>query len=151
MLQRFPSATLLDLAALMDEIQAIIDRVAAAIQFVFGFALLAGLLVLFAAVHATLDERLQESAVLRTLGAGRGVVARGLAAEFLVLGVIAGFLGASGIGYLLARQVFAIAIAFNPVLLAYGLVGGGLGVTAFGLIATRPVLDSAPLETLRRV
>ncbi len=82
------------------------------------------------------------------------MVARGLAAELLVLGVIAGFLaalGASGIGYLLARQVFDIAIAFNPVLLAYGLVGGGLGVTAFGLIATRPVLDSAPLETLRRV
>ncbi len=154
LVQRFPSVTLLDLAALMDEIQAIIDRVAAAIQFVFGFALLAGLLVLFAAVHATLDERLQESAVLRTLGAGRGVVARGLAAEFLVLGVIAGFLaalGASGIGYLLARQVFDIAFTFNPALLAYGLVGGGLGVTAFGLIATRPVLDSAPLETLRRV
>ena len=154
LVKRFPSVTLLDLAALMDEIQAIIDRVAMAVEFVFGFALLAGLLVLFAAVHATLDERLRESAVLRTLGAGRGVVARGLAAEFLALGVIAGLLaavGASGIGFLLARHVFDIAFTFNPALLAYGIVGGGLGVTAFGLIATRPVLNSAPLETLRRV
>ncbi|MGH8586812.1 MAG: ABC transporter permease, partial [Gammaproteobacteria bacterium] len=154
LVKRFPSITLLDLAALMDEIQAIIDRVAMAVEFVFGFALLAGLLVLFAAVHATLDERLRESAVLRTLGAGRGVVARGLAAEFLALGVIAGLLaaiGASGIGFLLARHVFDIAFTFNPALLAYGIVGGGLGVTAFGLIATRPVLNSAPLETLRRV
>ena len=111
------SVTLLDLAALMDEIQAIIDRVAMAVEFVFGFALLAGLLVLFAAVHATLDERLRESAVLRTLGAGRGVVARGLAAEFLALGVIAGLLaavGASGIGFLLARHVFDIAFTFKP-------------------------------------
>ncbi|MGH8479218.1 MAG: ABC transporter permease [Gammaproteobacteria bacterium] len=154
LVKRFPSVTLLDLAALMDEIQAIIDRVAMAVEFVFGFALLAGLLVLFAAVHATLDERLRESAVLRTLGAGRGVVARGLAAEFLTLGVIAGLLaavGASGIGFLLARHVFDIAFTFNLALLAYGIVGGGLGVTAFGLIATRPVLNSAPLETLRRV
>jgi putative ABC transport system permease protein len=154
LVKRFPSVTLLDLAALMDEIQAIIDRVAMAVEFVFGFALLSGLLVLFAAVHATLDERLRESAVLRTLGAGRGVVARGLAAEFLALGVIAGLLaavGASGIGFLLARHVFDIAFTFNPALLAYGIVGGGLGVTAFGLIATRPVLNSAPLETLRRV
>jgi putative ABC transport system permease protein len=81
-------------------------------------------------------------------------VARGLAAEFLALGVIAGLLaavGASGIGFLLARHVFDIAFTFNPALLAYGIVGGGLGVTAFGLIATRPVLNSAPLETLRRV
>ncbi len=154
LVKRFPSITLLDLAALMDEIQAIIDRVAMAVEFVFGFALLSGLLVLFAAVHATLDERLRESAVLRTLGAGRGVVARGLAAEFLALGVIAGLLaalGATGIGFLLARHVFDIAFTFNPALLAYGIVGGSLGVTAFGLIATRPVLSSAPLETLRRV
>jgi predicted lysophospholipase L1 biosynthesis ABC-type transport system permease subunit len=52
---------------------------------------------------------------------------------------------------LLARRLFDIAFTFNPALLAYGIVGGGLGVTAFGLIATRPVLNSAPLETLRRV
>ncbi len=154
LVKRFPSVTLLDLAALMDEIQAIIDRVAMAVQFVFAFALVAGLLVLFAAVHATLDERLRESAVLRTLGAGRGVVARGLAAEFLVLGVIAGLLaaiGASGIGYLLARRVFDIAFAFDPALLAYGVLGGGIGITAFGLLATRGVLQSAPIETLRRI
>ena len=48
-------------------------------------------------------------------------------------------------------HVFDITFTFNPALLAYGIVGGGLGVTAFGLIATRPVLNSAPIETLRRV
>jgi len=48
-------------------------------------------------------------------------------------------------------HVFDIAFTFNPAFLVYGIVGGGLGVTAFGLIATRPVLNSAPIETLRRV
>lgn len=152
--QRFPSVTLLDVDALMTQVRRIVDRVVLAVEYVFLFSLLAGLVVLYAAIQATQDERLYESAMLRTLGAGRRQVQAGLIAEFVTLGLLAGLLAsltASALGYVLAEQVLHIAYRFNVWLWVAGIVGGALGIGLAGTLATRFVLKHPPWRVLREI
>ncbi|MGH6635131.1 MAG: ABC transporter permease [Gammaproteobacteria bacterium] len=152
LVRHFPNVTVLDIAALLQQLRTIIDRVAHALQFVFTFTLGAGFLILFAAIHATQDERRYESGMLRTLGASSGVIVRGLVAEFLSLGIIAGAvaaLGASAVGYYLAEHVFDMAYRFNLWLFALGVGGGGLGIAIAGVLGARDVLNTPPVATLR--
>ncbi|OGI43580.1 MAG: ABC transporter permease, partial [Candidatus Muproteobacteria bacterium RBG_16_64_11] len=152
--ERFPSVTLLDVDALMTQVRRIVDRVVLAVEYVFLFSLLAGLVVLYAAIQATQDERLYESAMLRTLGAGRRQVQAGLIAEFVTLGLLAGLLAsltASLLGYMLAEQVLHIAYQFNVWLWVAGILGGALGIGLAGTLATRFVLEHPPWRVLREI
>jgi putative ABC transport system permease protein len=152
LVRQHPSITVIDVAAIMDHVRGIMDRVAHAAEFVFLFTLAAGFLVLTAALQSTHDERLHESALLRSLGASSKTVAQGLAAEFILLGVVAGLLAAGaaiGLSYILSIYVFKIKFVFNPWLLPLGLLLGGLGVGGVGLVGTRKVLTHAPVEVLR--
>ena len=106
-------------------------RAALAVQYVFLFTFAAGLMVLLAAIQATRDERMYESAVLRTLGAGRRVVLLGIAAEFTSLGVLAGTLAAVGagvLGFFLARELFDLEYVPGPLLVLVGLIAGAVVV-----------------------
>lgn len=150
----FPNVTVIDVDALMTRVRAIMDRVSHAVEFVFVFTLAAGLAVLFAAVQATREERLQEAAVLRTLGA-RGAHIRGaLLTEFLVLGTLSGLLAAataSALSALLARFVFDFGYNLDAWVWLVGAGGGALGVGVAGLAGTRAVLSQPPLWALRRM
>ena len=109
-------------------------------------------MVLLAAIQATRDERMFESAVLRTLGAKRSVVLQGVAAEFTALGLLAGTLAAVGagtIGYFLATRLFQLDYAPGVGLLASGLVAGALLVGISGTLAVRSVVNESPIATLR--
>jgi putative ABC transport system permease protein len=122
------------------------------VQSVFVFTLFAGLVVLLAAVQSSRDERRYESAMLRTLGASRSTVARGIVAEFSALGLLAGLLaaiGASVAGYFLARQILQVGYNFDPMIWVIGLLGGGALVAGSGWLATRSVLRTPPASTLR--
>jgi len=121
---------------------------------VFLFTFAAGLMVLLAAIQATRDERMYESAVLRTLGAGKGVVLQGVAAEFIALGVLAGTLAAVGaglVGYVLAGELFELEYVPGPLLGIAGLVSGALVVGISGTLAARSVVREPPVSTLRRI
>jgi putative ABC transport system permease protein len=153
MIQRFPNLTVLDITALMGKVRNIMDRVTLAVEFVFLFTLIAGLLVLWAAIQSTQDERLYEGAILRTLGASRRQLLLGVAAEFITLGVLAGLLAAfssSLIGYVLAEQIFHLPYKPNLAIWLAGLVGGALGVGITGTLGARSVITHPPLYTLRR-
>ena len=153
LVQSFPEVTIIDIDALLSQVRSVMDRAAAAVQYVFLFTLAAGLMVLLAAVQATRDERRYESAMLRTLGASRRVVFEGLAAEFTVLGALAGLLaaaGASAVGFFLAREVFNLDYTPRAVVWLAGILGGALLVGAAGLLATRSVVNQPPVTTLRR-
>lgn len=153
MIQRFPNLTVLDITALMGKVRNIMDRVTLAVEFVFLFTLIAGLLVLWAAIQSTQDERLYEGAILRTLGASRRQLLLGVAAEFITLGVLAGVLAAfssSLIGYVLAEQIFHLPYKFNVAIWFAGLIGGALGVGITGTLGARSVITRPPLYTLRR-
>ena len=89
----------------------IVDRVGNAVRWILGFSLLAGALVLAAALAASAAERRHEAALLRTLGARRGQLRVAAACEFALLGLVAGLtaaLGAAGAGWWLGRAVFHI-------------------------------------------
>jgi putative ABC transport system permease protein len=152
LVRQFPSISVLDIGAVLDQVRRSMDRAALAVQYVFLFTLAAGIMVLLAAIQATRDERLFESAVLRTLGARRGVVLQGVAAEFTALGLLAGTLAAAGaavIGYVLATRLFELEFVPGITLWVGGLVAGALVVGVSGTLAVRSVINHSPVATLR--
>lgn len=154
MVQQFPNITVIDIAAVMAQVRRIIERVTLAVEYVFLFTLIAGLLVMYAAIYATLDERIRESVILRTLGAGRRRLLNGVIAEFVTLGALAGMvaaIAASLLGYLLAEQLFQLEYRFNGWVWLVGVVGGGVGIGFAGVLGTRKVLNYPPLQALREV
>jgi len=148
----FPNLTVIDVATLVRQMQAMLDQLARAVQVVFGFALLAGLVVLYAALQASNDERNYELALLRALGARNRQLRVALLAEFAVLGAIAGLLagmGAATIAWALAHFAFQLDYRPDWLLLPLGLVAGALGVMLVGWMGTASTLQRPALESLR--
>jgi putative ABC transport system permease protein len=149
----FPSVTVIDVEALLSRVRGLLEQAALAVQYVFAFTLVAGVVVLAAAVQATLDERRFETAVLRTLGAERRRLVAGLLGEFLTLGALAGVLAAGAAALtatVLASQVFDLDYRPGASLWLVGLAAGVAGVAIAGLLGTRRVLRQAPVESLRQ-
>jgi putative ABC transport system permease protein len=153
LVKQFPEVTVIDIDTLLAQVRDVMDKATLAVQYVFLFTLVAGLMVLLAAVQATRDERRYESAMLRTLGASRTVVFQGVAAEFVVLGVLSGVLAATGAtvaGYFLAREVFSLKYTPDPWVWVVGVVGGALLVGVAGILAARSVVTQPPMTILRQ-
>ncbi|HEX4480309.1 MAG TPA: FtsX-like permease family protein [Rudaea sp.] len=150
----YPNVSMIDLNALLDRIRDIIARVGTAVTAVLAFSLAAGILVLFAALAATADERRFESALLRTLGAHRAQLVQAVLAEFAVMGLLAGIIaavGAGGAGMWLARSVFRISAYVPPMsALTLSIIAGALLVALAGLAGTRKLTRTSPLLVLRR-
>lgn len=152
LVRTFPSVSVFNVDDLLIQVRNIINKALAAVQSVFLFTLFAGLVVLIAAVQASREERRYESAMLRTLGAQRGTVLKGLLAEFATLGVLSGMLAASGAsiaGVYIATRVLQIPYSADPWVWVYGVLGGGLLVCIAGWLATRSVVNQPPVLTLR--
>jgi putative ABC transport system permease protein len=152
LVRQFPGVSVLDIGAVLEQVRRSMDRAALAVQYVFMFTFAAGIMVLLAAIQSTRDERLFESAVLRTLGARRAVVLQGVAAEFTALGALAGCLaaiGAAAIGYVLATRLFELHYAPSAVLWFGGIIAGVAVVGISGTLAVRSVVNESPVVTLR--
>jgi len=152
LVRQFPTISVFDVDAILKQIRDIMDRASLAVQYVFLFTLAAGVVVLLAAVQSTRDERRYESAMLRTLGASRGTVLQGVAAEFSALGFLSGTLaafGATAVGWILARRLFSLQFAIDPWVWVLGLVCGTILVGLSGTLATRRVVNTPPIVTLR--
>ena len=154
MVQKYPNILAIDLGEIIRQVQAMMERVSRAVEFVFLFTLAGGLLVLQAAIASTQDERQFDAAVLRTLGASERQLRGAQIAEFLLLGALAGLVAAAGataIGWLLAERAFNIPFSGNPWLWLYGVGGGALAVTIAGWIGTRSTVRLPPLAVLRQL
>jgi putative ABC transport system permease protein len=152
LVRQFPTISVFDVDAILKQIRDIMDRASLAVQYVFLFTLAAGIVVLLAAVQSTRDERRYESAMLRTLGASRGTVLQGVAAEFSALGFLSGTLaafGATGIGWILAERLFSLQFTLDPLVWVAGLICGTVLVGLSGTLATRSVINTPPIVTLR--
>jgi putative ABC transport system permease protein len=152
LVRRYPTVSVFDVDAILKQIRDIMDRASLAVQYVFLFTLAAGVVVLLAAVQSTRDERRYESAMLRTLGASRATVLQGVAAEFSALGFLAGTLaalGATAVGWILAHRLFSLQFEIDPWVWVLGLFCGTILVGLSGTLATRRVVNTPPVETLR--
>lgn len=152
LVRRFPEVTAIDIEAILNQVRSVMDRASLAVQYVFMFTVLAGVAVLLAAIQTTRDERRYESAMLRTFGASRRVVLLGVAAEFTTLGLLSGVLAAFGAtvaGYYLATQVLDLNYSFPLGVWLFGIAGGVLLVGVSGTLATRSVVSTPPITTLR--
>jgi putative ABC transport system permease protein len=149
---QFPNLTVVDVAAIVRQLQTIIDQVAQAVQFVFLFTLAAGIIVLYAALASAADERRYELALMRALGARREQLRATLLAEFAAIGGLSGLiaaLGAIAVGQFLAQRVFQFEVAVAYWLPLAALLGGAALVTAAGWFAAARLLGAPPLEALR--
>lgn len=152
LVRAFPNITVIDVEALVRQLHATIDQVARAVQLVFGFAVLAGLAVLYAALQASSDERRHELAVLRALGARSRQLSGALLAEFAALGALAGLLAgiaASLIGWGLARFAFRLDYLPQPELWLIGLLAGMALVVVAGWLGASSMLRQSALPALR--
>jgi putative ABC transport system permease protein len=149
----FPNITNIDVSASIAQVQRVLDQVIRAIEFLFGFTLLAGLVVLFAAITATRDQRAREFAIMRAMGASGRLLAQVQRAELLGVGALAGFLASVAavvVGFLLAKYAFEFTWNPSPWVPLVGAVAGALLALAAGWWGLREVLRHPVLQTLRR-
>jgi len=154
LIREFPAVTVIDVEMILSQVRAILAQVTLAVESMLLFLLAAGLAVLFAALAASQQERLHEGALLRALGAGRRQVRGAHLAEFTLLGLFAGLLGAL-LAELIAWLVYtrALALPYRPQWWLWLLMppAGILLIGGAGLWGTRWVLRESPLAVLRRL
>lgn len=149
---RIPNLTVIDVAQVIDELSAMTDRVAHAVQLVFVFSLGVGVLVMLAALYARRNDRAAEIGLWRTLGASKNTLRLGLASEFAVLGLLAGSIAAAAasvLAWVLARQVFDLPHQPDPLIWLFGIGGGMVLVVSAGWLASRDLIEAPPLKALR--
>ncbi|MFN3581143.1 MAG: ABC transporter permease [Pseudomonas sp.] len=149
----FPAMTLLEVEAILNQIREILAQVTLAVEYVLAFVLLAGFTVLFAALQSTLDNRLYEGALLRTLGARKQLLRQANRMEFALLGALAGLMAivaAELITWLLYR--YALELSWQPHWLLWLLVplGGALLIGTAGALGTRAVVRESPMRLINR-
>jgi putative ABC transport system permease protein len=153
LVRAFPNVTNVDMTATINQVQAVLDKVIRAVEFLFGFTLAAGLLVLFAAVTATREERAREYAVMRAVGARSSLLRQVQRAELVGVGLLAGFLAslvAAIVGWALAKYVFDFTWTASPLVPLAGAAAGAVLALAAGWWGLREVLNRPVVETLRK-
>ncbi len=151
--REFPNITNIDVSASIAQLQRVLDQVIRAVEFLFGFTLLTGLVVLFAAITATREARAREFALMRAMGASARLLGQVQRAELLGVGALAGLLASAAavvVGWLLARYVFEFNWNPSPWVPLWGTAAGALLALAAGWWGLREVLRSPVLQTLRR-
>jgi putative ABC transport system permease protein len=154
LIKAFPNLLLIDTDAVIEQVRQIMDQIAQTMSTVFLFTLLSGLAVLYAALLATQDERIQQAAILRTLGADSRYLRRLHLTEFAVLGALSGLFAAAGgtlLGWVLAIKVLEIPYHPSALIWLVGVGGGIVTVTLAGWLATRRVAQMSPLQVLQSV
>ncbi len=153
LVRTYPNVTNVDMSATIEQVQRVLDQVIRAVEFLFGFTLAAGLVVLFAAVTATREERAREFAVMRAVGARASLLRQVQRAELAGVGLLAGFLAsivASAIGWGLARYVFDFDWTASWTVPIVGALAGAVLALAAGWWGLREVLNRPVVATLRR-
>ncbi|WP_077929015.1 ABC transporter permease [Wohlfahrtiimonas populi] len=149
--REFPTITLLDLMAIVNQLNEILQQVTLAVEYILALVLIAGLIVLIAGLQATLSDRLRQGAILRVLGAHRKMLFKSQLIEFALMGGLAGLLamiGSEFISFLLYRSVLNLEWQWHPWLLLLPIIGAIL-IAIMGILGTKKVVLVSPLLVLR--
>ncbi len=152
LLAEFPTVTVIEIDAIVEQVQRIVDRVTAAVELVLALVVGAGCLVLVASIRAGWDARMAEHALVRTLGGTRNLIAGSLAVEFIALGLFSGVVAVVGAELtvaLLQWQVFELPVSMHPWLWLFGPLAGALLIFAVGITGARRLVSTPPLIVLR--
>jgi putative ABC transport system permease protein len=153
LIRNYPNLTVIDVAALMQQVRGIMQKMSSTIEYVFAFSLLAGLAVLYAALIATREERIAEATLMRVFGASRRQVSVAYVAEFACIGLVSAFiatLAANLLAYYISAQILNIPFQFNATL-AFGItliaafiipLAAWLGLRGFLNVPARQLLNS---------
>jgi putative ABC transport system permease protein len=149
----FPTVSVIDLAQILSIVDELLDKIGFVIRFMAGFSIITGIIVLIASVRISKYQRIQESVLLRTLGASRKQILAITALEYFFLGALAaatGILISLAGSWALAKYTFESTFTpqLVPVLGIFALIC--LLTVAIGLLNSRGVLNKPPLEVLRR-
>jgi len=152
LIKKFPSVTDIDISAILTQVRDLINKAAFAVQAIFLFTLVAGVVVLFAALQSQKALRRKELAILKTLGANRAYLRRNLILEFAMIGGLAGFLAAVLAliaGNAAAYQLFELTPQINLGLIFIGTALGATLVSIAGYLNVRGLLSVVPVSLFR--
>jgi len=150
----FTTVTLFDVDARINQLREIVDQVSLAVEFILVLVLVAGALVLIAQVQASMDERQQELAILRTLGARGSMIRASVVLEFVIIGMVAGIMAALANEltlYLLQSEVFQMQGSVHPEYWAIAPSVGALVVGTLGAISCWRLLSLNTSQLLRNM
>ncbi len=152
LIRQFPTITLLDMSMVFGQIQGLVDQVSLAVEYLLLLVLLGGLLVLMAALYSSLDERIQQGAILRTLGASRANLRVKQWGEFAFLGLISGILalvGAELISFSLYHFILDLDYRMQLAFWLWVPITSALLIMLLGAHATRKISQQPPIVVLR--
>lgn len=154
LLKQFPNLTVIDVAALMEQVRAIMQKMSVAVAYVFLFSLVSGLAVLYAALIATKTARIRESTLLRVLGASRQQVSWAMMAEFLCIALVAVLVAvvlANSMAFYISRFMLDIPYQLN---LSIAFIAIGCALVFIPLSAwwvVRQYLNQPPKQLLNSI
>ncbi len=152
LLSEFPTITVIEVDAIIEQVQSIVDRVTQAVELVLSLVVVSGCLVLIASIQASRDARMAEHALVRALGGTRNLIRSSLAAEFTALGLFSGLVavvGAEITVWLLQIQVFELPAKAHPWLWLLSPLAGAALILVVGMLGTRRLISSPPILVLR--
>ncbi len=153
-LRRYPTIVIIEIDRIIERIKAIVTQVSQGVELVLWVVLLGGVLVLIAAVSASMARRLHESSILRALGSGRKLIVGSLWLEFSLLGFASGLLAAFGaelILFALQSLVFEATSRIHPLLWVFGPILGAFFIGLLGAFACRKTVTVPPALVLREL
>ena len=154
LLQQFTNFTMIDVASIMNQVRDIMQKLTTAVGFVFTFCIVAGLVVLYAALVATREARIRESALLRVLGASRAQTTQAFLIEFVCIGAVAALVAvivASGLSFYLSRFILDIPYQFNGQLAFIAFSAALIFIPLAAWLAIRSYLNVPPKQLLNSI
>ncbi len=151
MLEQFPGVTIIEVDEVLKEVQFIINKISQAIEIIFLFVLLAGMLILASSISATLASRLYENAVIRTLGASARQLRKCLWIEFTIIALLSAFMAivlSETAIYILYQQIFNLPYTPHPWLWLIVLLGSEVLISGLGLLMTNKVYTQTSRHSL---
>jgi putative ABC transport system permease protein len=140
LIRNYRNLTIIDVGQMINQVRSIMDRVTLVIEFVFLFTIIAGVLVMFATMQSTHDERMRDNAIMKTLGADRRQLRKILMVEFLFIGLMSSIIAtvaANLSGYGISRWLMKMPWQFHMGSAMISIVIGTAAITGVGLLAFR--------------